>query len=280
MILIADSGSTKTDWALVEDGNVYACIATCGINPVHIKAEDVEDILRNELLPGISGFKISRVCYYGAGCRGHISDVMRDILSRVLRLDRGNISVDSDLMAAARALCGNREGIACILGTGSNSCLYNGKEITANIPPLGYILGDEGSGAVLGSMFLNAIFKDTALADMRDDYLHWSGLDYPAIINRVYRQPMANRFLASISLYISEHKEHPAIRSLIKENFRAFFRNNIARYGCNDLPVNAVGGIAFAYRELFAETACEEGFVIGKVIKSPLQGLVEYYSEK
>lgn len=280
MILIADSGSTKTDWVLVDNGTVCERVATQGINPVHIHESDVENILREELLPGMTDYSISRVYYYGAGCRGDVSGALRDILSRVLGIDRDMVCVESDLLAAARALCGNGAGIACILGTGSNSCLYDGNSITANIPPLGYILGDEGSGAVLGSMFLNAIFKNPALTALRDDYLQWAGLDYPEIINRVYRRPMANRFLASISLYISEHIDNPVLRNLVKDNFRGFFRYNVARYGHNDFAVNAVGSIAFAYRDLLAETASEEGFTIGKIIKSPLQGLVEYHSEE
>jgi N-acetylglucosamine kinase-like BadF-type ATPase len=146
-----------------------------------------------------------------------------------------NIEVHSDLTAAARALCQHEPGIACILGTGANSCLYDGQDIIQNTPALGYILGDEGSGSVLGRLFMNAIFKNPAFADVRNDYLAKNKLTQADIIQKVYREPMGNRFLATTSLYIEEHLDNSLLRDLVVQNFRQFFRSNIVPYNRPDL---------------------------------------------
>ena len=190
-----------------------------------------------------------------------------------------NIEVHSDLTAAARALCQYEPGIACILGTGANSCLYDGKEIVQNTPALGYILGDEGSGSVLGRLFMNAIFKNPQFQEVRDDYLAKQKLTQAIIINKVYREPMPNRFLASTSLYIKEHIDNPLLRNLVVENFRQFFRSNIAPYRHQDLPVHFVGSMAFIYREELVEAAASEGYHVGHTLQSPLEGLVTYHEK-
>ena len=217
--------------------------------------------------------------FYGAGCIPEKKGVVEKVLRKVFP-DADRIEVESDLLGAARAVCQHQEGLACILGTGSNSCLYDGEKIVGNIPPLGYILGDEGSGAVLGKLFLNALFKGALPDGMKEDFLQSSGLSYPEIIQRVYRQPMANRFLASTSLYISEHLDVPALRELVKQNFRDFFHKNIAQYGRHDLPLGAIGSIAYHYRDLLQEVAEEEGYKLSTVAKSPMEGLVTYHLMK
>lgn len=300
MMLIADSGSTKTDWAWVENGTIVHRVATAGINPVHQGEEEilVECGMWNvegemsqgqahstNLIPHSTlhtpqtgpQWGPDEVFFYGAGCIPEKKGVMEKVLRKVFP-ESDRIVVESDLLGAARAVCQHQEGLACILGTGSNSCLYNGNEIVENIPPLGYILGDEGSGAVLGKLFLNALFKGALPDDMKEDFLQKSGMTYSEIIQRVYRQPIANRFLASTSLYISEHLDVPALRDIVKQNFRDFFRKNIARYGRPDLPVGAIGSIAYHYRELLQEVAEEEGYMLNKIAKSPMEGLVAYHA--
>jgi len=180
-------------------------------------------------------------------------------------------------MAAARALCQHEPGIACILGTGANSCLFDGQQIVQNTPALGYILGDEGGGAVLGRLFMNAIFKNPQFSAIRDEYLQETKLTQDDIINKVYREPLANRFLATTSLYISAHIDHPLLRDLVIQNFRQFFRSNILPYQHADLPVHFVGSMAHHYKELLTEAAQAEGFRIGKIMKSPMEGLVTYH---
>ena len=258
MKLIADSGSTKTDWCVVDGGEVVFRTAGHGINPFQQNDAEVENIVDNEFRSSFDGVeRIAEIEFYGAGCR-----------------DGVRVEVCSDVLGAARALFGDREGIACILGTGANSCLYDGRRITANVPPLGYILGDEGSGAVLGRQFINALFKGGLPAAMRDEFLSETGLTLADIINKVYREPLANRFLASTSVFIRNHLENKALRGLVVDNFKSFFKRNVNLYGCRDLPVGAVGSIAFYYKSELLEAAEAEGYKVGKVIKSPMEGLV------
>jgi N-acetylglucosamine kinase-like BadF-type ATPase len=278
MMLIADSGSTKTDWAWIENGTIVHRVTTAGINPVHQGEEDIEKVVE-QLPPSSKNTSLKWVFFYGAGCIPEKKGVVEKVL-RMVFPDSDRIEVESDLLGAARAVCQHQEGLACILGTGSNSCLYDGEKIVGNIPPLGYILGDEGSGAVLGKLFLNALFKGALPDGMKEDFLQSSGLSYPEIIQRVYRQPMANRFLASTSLYISEHLDVPALRELVKQNFRDFFHKNIAQYGRHYLPVGAIGSIAYHYRDLLQEVAEEEGYNLSKIAKSPMEGLVTYHLMK
>lgn len=270
MILLADSGSTKTDWVLVNksDGGIVASIHTPGINPVH----QHPDVIRQSIPMDLTA---DEVYFYGAGCTPTHTPMMKALLAE--RFPKATIEVQSDLMAAARALCGREEGIACILGTGANSCLYDGKRIVQNTPALGYILGDEGSGAVLGRMFMNAIFKNPALSAVRDDFLQQQQQSLTDIIRHVYREPMPNRFLASTSLYIAKHSDHPLLHDIVVSNFRHFFSRNVAPYQRTDLPVQFVGSMAYYYPQQLSEAALAEGFVLGRVLKSPMEGLMAYH---
>ena len=273
MILIADSGSTKTDWCLVENGQIVRQMKTQGINPFHQSEEEVIRILQTEL--GV--LSVDEVFFYGAGCNELQSVKMVRIL-RAFFVAARCVEAYSDLLGAARALCKHHEGIACILGTGANSCLYNGEKIIQNTPALGYILGDEGSGAVLGRMFINGIFKGTLPSDIRDAYLSSENLTMQDVVRKVYREPLANRFLASASLFISSHIDRKELQQLVKENFRQFIRKNLVPYKRTDLPVDFVGSIADAYRGLLVETLKEEGYMPGVVMKAPMEGLVSYHS--
>ena len=185
------------------------------------------------------------------------------------------IEAHGDLLGAARALCGQQEGIACILGTGANSCLYEGQRIVKNTPPMGYILGDEGSGAVLGIRFLNALYKNRLPASMKPAFEAYAQMSMAQVIERVYRQPMANRWLASLSAFIHQHIDEPTVKDLVVDNFRQFVVRNIAAYHRPDLPVNAVGSIAFYYRDQLEEAVKAEGYTLGKIVRSPLDALVE-----
>ncbi len=274
MKLIADSGSTKTDWCVVDGGEVVFRTAGHGINPFQQNDAEVENIVDNEFRSSFDGVeRIAEIEFYGAGCRDGMVPRMERLL-RKLFVNAVRVEVCSDVLGAARALFGDREGIACILGTGANSCLYDGRRIMANVPPLGYILGDEGSGAVLGRQFINALFKGGLPAAMRDEFLSETGLTLADIINKVYREPLANRFLASTSVFIRNHLENKALRCLVVDNFKSFFKCNVNLYGCRDLPVGAVGSIAFYYKSELLEAAEAEGYKVGKVIKSPMEGLV------
>jgi len=298
MILIADSGSTKTDWTLLNtsrynDSSIVATFHTQGITPIHQTPEVIRQIVGQELMQQLSSFPRAElikngfiedsllahlsVFFYGSGCTPAHAPHMKQLLSGVLSPQA--IEVHSDLMGAARALCGHNEGIACILGTGANSCLFDGEQIVQNTPALGYILGDEGSGSVLGRIFMNAIFKNPAFADVRDDYLKKTKMTQADVIKHVYHEPLANRFLASTSLYISEHLDDKRLEQLVVDNFRTFFRSNIVPYNRRDLPVSFVGSMAYQYRDQLEEAAHAENFQLGTIVQSPMEGLVEYHKE-
>ena len=278
MILIADSGSTKTDWCLTCHGEAVARVATQGINPFYQNDGEIGAIIQNELLSQLDQQQvesISEVYYYGAGIRPEMRERMRNVLASSLKTDR--VEVENDLLGAARALFGREEGIACILGTGSNSGLYDGRSIVANTPPLGFILGDEGSGAVLGKHFIGALCKGLLPGDLMAEFSQATGMTMADIIQAVYRQPLPNRFLASLSPFIHDHLHLTAVRQLVVDNFRAFFRRNLVQYGRPDLHVRVIGSIACHYEPLLREAADLEGFLLDRVEKSPMSGLICYH---
>ena len=276
MILIADSGSTKTDWCVAKDGFTVKRFTTQGINPYHQDERRINGIVLDELLPQTGEYKIKKIVFYGSGCREETIPAMKTILHSAFN---NNIEVEiySDLLGAARAICGHEEGIACILGTGSNSCLYDGKKIVGNIPPLGYILGDEGSGATLGKIFINEMLKNNQMSDLKKEFLQVLQMTEGDIIDRVYRQPMANRFLASLAPFIHSHIERHEVNEIVTENFRQFLLKNVKRYHRDDLQVSFIGSIAWHFKSQLLQSALEENVYVGSVEKSPMDGLLRYH---
>jgi N-acetylglucosamine kinase-like BadF-type ATPase len=273
MKLIADSGSTKTDWCVLDvEDKVRSRVSTQGINPFHMSEDTVLGVLRNELLLHLGTLisSVDEIEFYGAGCTVAKIPVMQRLLSDVFPSAR-KVIVGSDMLGAAKALLGNKEGIACILGTGANSCLYDGEKIIANVSPMGYILGDEGSGAVLGKTFINELYKG-GHSDFINVFEKETGLTQADIIQKVYREPLPNRFLASLSKFIGAHiAEEQWIEDMVVDCFRDFFRKNVRHYNRKDLSVSFVGSVAYYYKAQLEKAAEIEGFVIGKVLKSPLQ---------
>jgi len=275
--LIADAGGTSTTWYLSPE----QVFSTYGINPFQQSEEDICELilgLKNTSLNTPNIPEISAIRFYGAGCTPEKIDIVKQALSRAFEGVVEDIEVYSDLLGAARGLCGHEKGVACILGTGSNSCLYDGEEIVQNTPSLGYILGDEGGGAVLGRMFLNALLKGRVDETVSNAFFDEYGMTQAAIIERVYRQPLANRFLASFSKFIGEHRDNLSVLSIIKENFANFLDNNVKPYNCRKL--NFTGSVAFHYAEILREVAENKGYEIGKITQSPIEGLAEYHCEK
>lgn len=277
MILIADSGATKTDWMLLS-GNSRTIIQTGGINPFHQTKEEIESVVFKELMPKLEDTdteKILHIFFYGAGCVPEPSTVVQDILQEAFL--RAETEIYTDLMGAARALCKDQPGIACILGTGANSCEYNGKEITSNVSPLGYILGDEGSGAYIGKRFIGDCLKNQLPTHLKEGLLNEYGLTPKDILDKVYREPMANRFLASITPYIYKHKSEKETNAFLKDCFREFFNRNLNSYK-KDLKVSFTGSIAWFFQEEIKETATESGYTTGIFIKSPINGLADFHT--
>ena len=277
MLLIADSGSTKTEWSLVKNNGEVVGLITQGINPFYQTDEDIVSILRYELLDMMEwgSNRFDMVCFYGAGVRPEMKSRMSRLLTEVLAAD--HVTVDSDLVGAARALFGHDEGIACILGTGSNSGLYDGRDIVASTPPLGFILGDEGSGAVLGKQFLGALYKGLMPEGMREDYERQTGQTVADVILAVYRKPLPNRYLAHTSEYILQHIDVQEVSDLVIDSFRQFFRRNLSQYQRKDLPVRTVGSVAAYYSKWLTLAAEQEGYIIDKILKNPMPGLIEFH---
>ena len=269
--LLADSGSTKTDWLVLDGSEQVQRFQTQGINPFMLDFEGIVEILQSELLPQLIAKSFSEIAFYGAGCRGEQCERVKQALSSLLEADR--IVVASDMLGAARALCGTAEGIVCILGTGSNSCLYDGKEIVQNVSPLGFILGDEGSGAVLGRRLLGDVLKHQLPVHLEQSFFEEYSLTADEIVRRVYREPFPNRFLASFCPFLSRHRTEAAIHALLIDEFSRFFVRNVANYDRNELPVHFVGSIAHYFQEELVQAATRTGFVVGKILKVPWDNL-------
>lgn len=279
MILIADSGSTKTDWAVVQQGTLQRTVTTCGINPFFQTEEDIAAEVENALLPLLdSNEAIEHVFFYGAGCTPEKIPGVKSALTRTLHPTQ-EVEVYSDMVAVARSLCGHQPGIACILGTGSNSCSYDGKEMVQNVSPLGFILGDEGSGAVLGKLLVGDLLKNQTSPDLKEEFLKQYQLTPADVIDRVYRQPFPNRFLASLSPFLLQHIGHSHIRQLVRGSFEAFFRRNVMQYDYQHLPIHFTGSVAYHYQEVLHEVAHSLGLRIATIHQSPLNGLVSYHQQ-
>lgn len=267
--LTADSGSTKTDWLLQQGNERLARITTQGINPFMLSKTEIETILQNELLSNASFVSPTEVCFYGAGCRGEQCQVVEAALRHVMP-QLTSVVVGSDLLGAAKALFGNADGVACILGTGSNSGLFLGGELVQNVSPLGYVLGDEGSGAVLGKRLLGDVLKQQLPAELCQAFADTYQLTGDDIIQRVYKQPFANRFLASFAPFLAKHRNHAAIQTLLVDEFSRFFQRNVATYARPDLSVAFVGSIAYYFQHELQLAAQATGFKLGRIMKCPL----------
>ena len=271
MKAIADSGSTKCEW-IFGDGDRILRLRTAGINAVQQFPDAIRAVLAE--LPPLDG--VTELFFYGAGCGDSFPEASA-ILRRELAAKFGSeaaIELGSDLLGAARALFGCGEGIACILGTGSNSCHCRGGEIVANVPPLGYVLGDEGSGAVLGRNLVNGIFK--GMIPLREEFLTAFGLTYAGLIRRVYREPAANRFLASFTPFIRAHQDCVPVREMVVRSFGEFAARNLSGYPAG-LPVAFVGGVAAHFEEPLREAMAAAGGEVVRIVCSPAEELWKYH---
>lgn len=280
MILIADSGSTKTDWCVVENGVPLQEIFTKGTNPFFQSEEEISNEIATALLPQLKTSELDAVYFYGAGC-GFPDKIgmMHRAITKHLKV-KGEVEVNTDMLAAAHALCGHEPGIACIIGTGSNSCYYDGKNIVTNVSPLGFILGDEGSGACLGKLLVGDILKNQMTPELKEKFLKQFDMTPADIIDRVYRKPFPNRFLASLSPFLAQNLDEPCVRTLVLNSFKAFLKRNVMQYDYQHSKVHFIGSVAFHYKEILAEAAEEMGIQVGTIIKSPMEGLMKYHKNR
>ena len=280
MILIADSGATKSDWILMNDNEEQMRFQLVGLNPFYVDTIEIVTILSKELTPYIENKKIQQIFFYGAGCSS-VFKCMTVEEALIKLFTNAEIVVESDLLAAGRALFKDQEGIACILGTGSNSCLYDGNKIVENITSLGYFFGDEGSGAHMGKVFL----KDYLLGKIPQEIETAFKKDYnynrDNILDAIYNLPFPNRFLASFCEFYADHLSNKYIFDMVSSSFREFFINQIKQYkGYKKLPVSFVGSVAFFFEPLLRQIAAEFEVKIDKVLRSPINALAEYHKKE
>jgi hypothetical protein len=277
-ILIADSGATKCEWCLVGKKKKTSVYFTQGISPYFQDALQIESIIRSELLVQFKKHEITEVYYYGTGCA---TDVNVKIVEKALKLvfKDAAVHVTHDLMGAARSVCGHEKGIACILGTGSNSCYYNGKKIVTNSPGLGFVLGDEGSGAYLGRKVLQYYLYNTFDEELRYKFDLKYATNKSEILENVYKKPLPNRYLAGFSLFLSESRGHYMIENIIEDGLNDFFFTHLCKYGESwNYPIHFIGGISHAFKDKIEELCNSYEFELGKIIKQPMEGLVDYHS--
>lgn len=274
--LIADSGSTKTEWCLV-NGKTSKTFYTQGLSPYFLSAEQIEYIIKEELKIKLKKAVPDEIYFYGTGC-SNIENVklVKKAIQKVFTDSK--VYVDHDLMGAAKALCGHEKGIACILGTGSNSCYYNGKKIIKNSPGLGYVLGDEGSGAYLGRKVIQYFLYKTFDEDLMDRFNAKYNTNSDEILTAVYKKPLPNRYLASFAVFLVENREHYMIENIIEDSFNDFFFNHIYKYKESwTMPINFTGSVAYGFRDVLKDMCSSYELNLGKVIKKPMDGLVKYH---
>ncbi|HNP17910.1 MAG TPA: N-acetylglucosamine kinase [Fulvivirga sp.] len=276
MILIADSGSTKTDWRVITADGKIQQFKTPGINPYHQSKEEIIKLLQTHLLPQIDD-TIEAINFYGAGCSvPSMVALLKGAISEVI--SNADVNIFHDLLGAARSLCGHQPGIACILGTGSNSCSYDGVDIVDNISSLGYILGDEGSGSWLGKRLINDYFgRDlpTTAKKLLEDKLEMNRAE---ILENVYKKPLAGKYLAGFSPIISDNISDPYFYNIVHEGFSLFFEKNIKKYkNFEKMPVHFTGSIAFYYSNILRQVASEQNVFVKNIAESPIAGLTLYH---
>ncbi|MFZ1786576.1 MAG: BadF/BadG/BcrA/BcrD ATPase family protein [Ferruginibacter sp.] len=276
IILLADSGSTKTEWCLM-NGKKNKTIYTQGLSPYFLTTEQITDIIRDELKVKMNKVEPDEIYFYGTGCSNaeNVRSVKKAIQKQFVNAE---VTVDHDLMGAAKALCGREKGIACILGTGSNSCFYNGKKIVKNIPGLGYVLGDEGSGTHLGRKVIQHYLYGTFDEDLMDRFQAKYKTNRDEILTAVYKKPLPNRYLAAFAVFLTENRGHYMIENIIEDSFNDFFFNHIYKYKeCWTMPVNFVGSVAHGFKDVLQDMCNSYELKLGKVFKKPMDGLVKFH---
>ncbi len=277
--LIADSGSTKTEWCLLKN-NKPAIFISQGMSPYFVNGEGMEKIIRKEVMHFLKKNQVEEIDFYGTGCKNPANiKMIKNVFQRIF--PGASVEVDHDLSGAAKALCGNEKGIACILGTGSNSCYYNGKRIVKNSPGIGFILGDEGSGAYLGKKviqhFLYNIFDD----DLRTRFDAKFVTTDAEILEAVYKKPLPNRYLASFAIFLAENRGHYMVENIIEDGLNDFFYTHIIRYRESPkLPIHFTGGIAFGFKDVVEQLCHGYDLQLGNIFRTPMEGLIKYHLER
>lgn len=279
MRIIADGGSTKTDWRLISSDKQIFSLTSPGINPFHLTQTEIDATLAGLDLPE-PNIPVTHIYFYGAGVTGNDAEnIMKSALQKRFGLSC-DVFVGDDLLAAARSLFGNSDGIACILGTGSNSCIYQNGKIAEKIPALGYILGDEGSGTDMGKRLINALFKKEFPKKIREKILQDEGINMHEVLDKAYRSDYPARELAGYSKIVKKYLNHKPVAKIAEDALDAFFSKNIARYeNFNSCKVGFVGSVAYHFHEVLEQTAKKWGVEELIILSSPIDELVNYHSK-
>ena len=278
MHIIADSGSTKTDWALCHKNVTVTRIETVGFNPYYYTSDVLSKIIDSQLLPTMSGKEVSAIYFYGSGCS---TKQNKKIIVDALKpgFKNASIQIHHDLLGAARSLFGKTQGIAGILGTGSNSALFDGNEITHNVASLGYFFGDDGSGSNLGKRLINDYLKDEMPSDVKNIFDEKFGYSFDYILSQIYNENGPVKFFASFSPFIKDHIHSEYLENLVRTAFTDFFQLNICRYpDFNKMPIKFIGSIAFIFEEILTEVARSLNCNIVAIEKNPMDGLIKYHT--
>ena len=276
-ILIADSGSTKTEWVLVNKES-KEFFKSDGLNPYFRTHGQLSEAIKNGVKVGLKHSRIDQIYFYGSGS-GNAS--RKAILQNAIRenFPESEINIESDMLGAAIACFGNKEGVACILGTGSNSCIYDGKEIVKSIPSLGFVFGDEGSGGYFGKRILNAYYYKTMPEDLRDALEETSDMSLEHVLHKIYEEPQANRFVASFSKLLGDYRDHPFIQELVRKGFEAFADKQLGYFEeSKQKEIGFVGSIASVYKEILEDVLSKKGMKLGVVVRKPLERLVDFHT--
>jgi glucosamine kinase len=275
MILIADSGTTKTEWSMITDLETSETIITSGINPFFQETDNISAILRREFK---GAKKFEAIYFYGTGCiNQEKQDVVRNALQQVF--ETNHIFVGSDLLAAAHSLCQQQKGFACILGTGSNSCYYNGSEIVSNVSPLGFILGDEGSGAVMGKKLIGDVLKKQLPTALISKFFETYPITNAEILENVYKKPFPSRYLAGFTKFLSDNMQYLEIENIVIGSFREFIIRNLLQYpDVHQSPIHFTGSIAWYFNVQLRKVVEEQGLILGEIVRAPMSGLIKYHN--
>ncbi len=276
MILIADCGSAHTEWAIVDGCQIIDHADTSGLNPYFQTRREISHIIRLELPEHFFRTKFEHVYFYGAGCANPNRN--RIVESSLIAQFRTPVVVNSDLLGAAYGLLQHSPGIACILGTGTNSCFYDGEKIVRNTSSGGYLLGDEGSSAYMGKLLLSDILKEIAPMKVMTAFFEMFQITVDEVMDMVYTEPNVSRTLSDFSHFLAENITMEYCRELVLKSFRDFFKRNVLTYGVKDYPLSVVGPTACTYRSLFAKAAAENGITIKSIEPSSLYGLIKYHA--
>lgn len=279
MIAVIDSGSTKADWKFLSPNAYPISITTMGFNPYYHDESIILPQLESAFNGPINSADLTKIYFYGAGC----SDPQRNkIIADVLQkyFTNAEIKVEHDILACALATCRDQPGISCILGTGSNSCLFDGEKIIDNVPNLAYILGDEGSGGHLGRLLIQSYFYREFPIDIKNDFEEAYGNDRQVFLDNIYIKPNANVYLASFARFLSDHKDHIYIQSLVNRSFTEFIKRHVRKYqNHTNLPIHFIGSVAYHFGDILKLVLDERSLTLGIIIKKPIDNLVDYHIE-